>query len=161
MCVCLFFHALLLDDKKETAYFSRQFERSKIEWLIRRDKIFFPDAFEGRERLGSTACRGRRRFERHASHKETSTSMKVNKRKLIKVRLQLRKEAERKLHSSSLRYIRCGLVRASLLQEAQLNQFDFYFPLHRFIVLLLAGLKRAEATIMRAIPREKSSSAIR
>lgn len=45
----------LMIKKKKTACFPRQFEQSKVEWSIRRDKIFFPDAFEGHERLGSAA----------------------------------------------------------------------------------------------------------
>lgn len=44
---------LMIKKKKKTACFPRQFDRSKVEWSIRQDKIFFPDTFEGHGRLGS------------------------------------------------------------------------------------------------------------
>lgn len=48
---------LMIKKKKRItiACFPQQFEQSKVEWSIYKlkIKIFFPDAFEGRERLGS------------------------------------------------------------------------------------------------------------
>jgi len=87
-----------LDDKeKKTACFPQQFERSKVEWSIRQDKIFFPDAFEGQGRLESAESRTMiwktRRVSRNA------TTMKINA-----FNLSSRKEANRKLHSPRWRY---------------------------------------------------------
>lgn len=135
----------LMIKKKKTACFPRQFERSKVEWSIHQDKIFFPDVFVRRSRE-IRICRRGRWFERQGESWGTQQRWK-----LTIFNLSSGKEGNSILLVKDIRF---------RSPEIQLNQFDFYFPLFRLIVLLLVVLS-ARQRLLSAPRREKSSDAIR